>query len=579
MTSKNRLFSYLSLYKKNIVLILLLLTVFLVSQAMIPFLVGRYINSSTSIDSSINTLNFNFDISNMIKYIVFILLLVIFGSFSNFFFEYSLSILAQNVIASLRVDIYSKINRIKVIDIESKQVGQFVQYIVNDVESISIGISSVFKQLIQGVLQILITTIFMFCTNYFLSICVIVLSPISLLVSKFVANFSYKSYNENRENVNLLTKYTIEKTNNITSIQSLNYQDKSYDEFSNINSSLKKTSLISQFSSSWTNPVTRLINGFIYALIGISGISFVYFNLFSLRIGDISAFLTYTNGYTKPFNDISSVIGEYETCKIALKNINDFLNMSEDIDSEKELKENINSIEIKDLSFGYTKDKMVLSNINFKVNKNQKVALVGQTGSGKTTLVSLLLRFYEPNSGEILYNGIKSNILKKESLRNHIGMVLQDSWIFYGTVKENICYSSSSNDDKMYQICKEIGADSFINSMENKYDSLISSNSNISDGQKQIITLARVLLDSNDLIILDEATSNIDTRSEVVISNALNKLTKNKTSIIIAHRLSTIVKSDLIIALKDGKIIESGTHNELLKKKGYYYELYQSQFK
>lgn len=578
MTSKKRLFSYLKNQTKVIVIVLLFLSIFLTSQAMVPFLVGKYINSISLIDSN-SMLIINFSLINLLIYSLIILFLLIVGSICDFFYEYTLAKLSQQVICEFRKDIFTKINLLPVRQIESKQVGQFVHFIINDVENISLGISSVFKQLIQGILQIIITTTFMFFTNWFLSLCVIILSPISLLASRFVANFTFKSFNENRINTNNLTSYSVEKTNNLSLIQSLNYQGQSIEEFSAINNNLKKTSFLSQLSSSWTNPVTRLVNGLIYALIGISGISLVYFNLFSLQIGDISAFLTYTNSYTKPFNDIASVIGEYETSKVALNNVNSFLNLDNDESTGINLDKPIETIEIKDLSFGYKKNKKVLSNISFKVNKNQKVAIVGQTGSGKTTLVSLLLRFYEPSSGQILFNGIDITKINKASLRSHIGMVLQDSWIFNGTIEENINYSSNNSKDKMISICKKINADSFINSMENKYDTYVSSNTNISDGQKQIITLARVLLDKNDLIILDEATSNIDTMSEVIISNAFKELTKNKTSIIIAHRLSTIINSDIIIVLKNGEIVECGSHNQLIKNKGYYYQLYQSQFK
>ena len=580
MTNKERIKLYLSSHIKMIILILILLSIFLVSQAMIPFLVGRYINSLASVSfTSITTIKINFDVHVLTRYIIYISILLILGSLSCYFYELNLAYLSQEIVSKMRIDIYTKINSLPVSNIESRSVGEYVQYLVTDMESISTGITSVFKQFIQGILRILITTIFMFCTNWFLSILVILLSPISLLVSKFVANFTYKSFNQNRENTTNLISYSMEKTSNINLIQSLNYQDYSKKEFNSLNNKLKKTSVISQFSSSWTNPVTRLINGLIYALIGISGIALVYYNLFSLRIGDISAFLTYTNGYTKPFNDISSVIGEYETCKVSLGKINKFLNNKDDIDSNSKLNERITSIEVKDLSFSYTKGKEVLSNISFKVNNKEKVALVGQTGSGKTTIVSLLLRFYEPTKGKILFNNKDISTINKESLRSHIGMVLQDSWIFNGTIKENINYAQIEDESKVYSLCSEIKASSFIESMKDKYDTNISSNSSISDGQKQIITIARVLLDSNDLIILDEATSNIDTLSEVIIHNAFDSLTKDKTSIIIAHRLSTITSCDKIIALKDGKIVEIGTHKELLNKKGYYYDLFNSQFK
>ena len=575
-----RIFSYIKPYKKIVIIVFLLLSVFLVSQSLIPLLVGRYINNFAKVSFGDKiTLIINYNQSELTKYIILISSLLLFGSVSCFFYEYYLAIFVQNIIANIRLDIYRKINSLSISKIEGKTVGEYVQFVISDVENISLGISSFIKQLLQGILRILITTIIMFCTNWFLSICVIVLSPLSLFVSKFVAKYSYKSFNITRDNTSNLTSYSVEATNNISLIQSLNNQGESSNKFDSLNNSLKKSSVMSQFSSSWTNPVTRLINGLIYSLIGISGIVLVYYNLFSLGIGDVSAFLTYTNGYTKPFNDISSVIGEFEAYKVAMNKIDELLDNEDDIDSTKKLDDKIKSVEFKDLSFSYDGNKDVLSDISFSIKEKEKVALVGQTGSGKTTLVSLLLRFYEPTKGTILFNNNDINLINKNSLRSHIGMVLQDSWIFNGTIKENINYCETNNEKEVYNICNEIKANSFIETMKNKYDTHITSNSSLSDGQKQIITIARVLLDQNDLIILDEATSNIDTLSEKIIHNAFNSLTKDKTSIIIAHRLSTITTCDKIIALKDGKIVEIGSHKQLLKNKGYYYQLYNSQFK
>ena len=575
-----RIFSYIKPYKKIVIIVFLLLSVFLVSQSLIPLLVGRYINNFAKVSFGDKiSLIINYNQSELTKYIILISFLLLFGSISCFFYEYYLAIFVQNVIANIRLDIYRKINSLSISKIEGKTVGEYVQFVISDVENISLGISSFIKQLLQGILRILITTIIMFCTNWFLSICVIVLSPLSLFVSKFVAKYSYKSFNITRDNTSNLTSYSVEATNNISLIQSLNNQEESSNKFESLNNSLKKSSVMSQFSSSWTNPVTRLINGLIYSLVGISGIVLVYYNLFSLGIGDVSAFLTYTNGYTKPFNDISSVIGEFEAYKVAMNKIDELLDNEDDIDSTNKLDDKIKSVEFKDLSFSYDGNKDVLSDISFSIKEKEKVALVGQTGSGKTTLVSLLLRFYEPTKGTILFNNNDINSINKKSLRSHIGMVLQDSWILNGTIKENINYCGTNNENEVYNICNEIKANSFIETMKDKYDTHITSNSSLSDGQKQIITIARVLLDQNDLIILDEATSNIDTLSEKIIHNAFNSLTKDKTSIIIAHRLSTITSCDKIIALNDGKIVEIGSHKQLLKNKGYYYQLYNSQFK
>ena len=582
MKSRTRLFNYIKKERKTFALVLLLMTIYLISQIMVPFIIGRIINSMVDkkeVDNvSVFVINVKFDV--IISYSIISSILILLGTISSFFYEYNIAVAAQKIVYHFRLDIFKKMNNISISQLETKQLGVYVQYEINDMENINLGISTVFKQLTQGILQIIITIIFMFITNWFLAIIVIFLSPLSLLVSKFVASFSNKYFQKQRNNISKLTSYSVEYSNNINLIQSLNYDEDAQVNFDKYNNELKEVSIVSQFSASWTNPTTRLVNNIIYVIVGITSIIMAYYSYFGMAIGGVSTFLSYTSSYTKPFNDISSVIGEYESFKTSLGKINSFLNLDDDIDGNKPFNEEIKDIEFKNMTFAYPSGKVALDSLNLKIDSKEKIAIVGETGSGKTTLVSLLLRFYEPTKGSILINGKDIKDIKKEDLRKKIGMVLQDTWLFNGTIMENLGFSSDEIDEnKIINLCKEIGADSFINTLEKKYDTNISSTSDLSAGQKQILTIGRALLNSNDLIILDEATSNIDTRSEIIIKKAIEKLTKGKTAIFIAHRLSTIVNSDRIIALKDGKIVEIGNHKELLLKKGYYYNLYQSQFK
>ena len=340
------------------------------------------------------------------------------------------------------------------------------------------------------------------------------------------------------------------------------------------------------FSASWVNPSTRLVNNIIYSIIGVAGIIMMAYDIelgvvFAvMTLGRVSSFLSYTNQYTRPFNDVSNVFSEYEIAKSSFNRINDFLSLDDDVDNGKTILKKIDSIEIKDLSFSYNKDRPLIENFSLKINKGNKIAIVGPTGAGKTTIINLIMRFYEPNSGQILINGIDYKEINKSTLREQMGMVLQDTWVFHGSVLDNIKYTKTdATIEEVNDACKRAHVDSFIDALEKGYDTIINGKEGLSEGQKQMISIARVMLKNPDLVILDEATSNIDTRSELLISKAFDEMMKDKTSIVIAHRLSTIKSADTIIVMKDGSIIEIGNHKDLMNKQGFYYDLYMSQYK
>ena len=298
-----------------------------------------------------------------------------------------------------------------------------------------------------------------------------------------------------------------------------------------------------------------------------------------MSIGRLSSFLSYTNQYSKPFNEISNVVSEFENAKASLRRINNFLNVEDDINEGEASIDSIDSIEFKDMSFSYEPSRKLIENFNLEIKKGQKVAIVGPTGAGKTTLINLLMRFYDPNSGRININNQSYLDIKKESLRSHVGMVLQDTWIFSGTILDNIrYYKKEASEEEVKEAAKKAHADIFINTLPNTYFTKVSNKHGLSEGQRQMIAIARIMLLNPELVILDEATSNIDTRSEKLITDAFDYMMKDKTSIVIAHRLSTIEKADIIIVMKDGTIVETGNHQELMKKEGFYYSLYSSQF-
>lgn len=575
MDYKKRFFSYLLPQKKLIFRVALFVLLFLVAQLSQPFLVGKALNAA--LDGKQN---------------VFLIIIAccfglsLIGAIADFIFEYSVGIMTQKVIYEIRKDVYKKFNSVSVETIFKEKHGDLVQLEIGDVENVANGLFSVFKSLIEGVLSILITIIMMFTVNWILALGVILLSPLSVLMSRFVAKFSHKYFKKQAKLQSDLNSISLEAIDNIDCLQSLNYQKRSLASFKNQDEELRKEGKIAQFSASWTNPTTRLVNNTIYAIIGISGIIMIpYTNVLSayhaaMTIGSLSSFLSYTTQYTKPFNEISSVLSEYESAVFSFKRIDAFLNKADDIDEGTGDVSDIQEIQFKDMYFSYEKDQKLIENFNETVHKGEKVAIVGPTGAGKSTLINVLMRFYDPTAGAILYNGIDGTTIKKSALRKNFGMVLQETWIFTGTIMDNVRYAkSSASDEEVIDACKRAHADTFINTLPDGYDTKVSAKQGLSEGERQMLTIARVMLLEPDIVILDEATSNVDTRTEKLITDAFDRLLENKTSIVIAHRLSTIRNSDLILVLKDGHIIEQGSHNVLMQKQGFYYSMYASQFK
>ncbi len=578
MDYKKRFLFYLKPERKRAVLITIFVLLFVVAQLSQPFLIGRALDAVLA--------------KEFIKFLIYIIVcssLAAIGVISGYIFENNVGILTQNIIKEMRDDVYEKYNRVSIAYLYKESKGNLVQLQIGDIENIANGMFSLFKSLIEGVLTILITIVMMFYINWILAIGVILLSPLSVLMSRFVANFSHKYFKKQAELQARLNAISFESINNIELIQSFNYEAKSRQKFAEGNENLKKHGRIALFSASWINPSTRLVNNTIYAIIGISGIIMIALTLSNnlelsnlkatMSIGALASFLSYTNQYSKPFNEISSVMSEYETALFSLKRLNNFLNEDDDFDlGEKDIS-NIEEIAFSHMDFSYNKDVSLIKDFNQVIKKGQKVAIVGPTGAGKTTLINVLMNFYSPLGGDILFNNVSQKDIKKSSLRKNFGMVLQESWIFSGTVMDNIRYGKAdASEEEVISTCKAIHIDSFINTLPYGYKSKVSNKEGLSEGEKQLITIARVMLLKPDIVILDEATSNVDTRSEKLINDAFDKMMKGRTSIVIAHRLSTIISADIILVLKDGKVIEQGNHQSLLKDKGFYYKLYNSQF-
>lgn len=583
MDIKKRLFHYIKPQKRNILLASVSVIIFLVSQLLLPYLVGKSINAFGTMDGT--QFIIDIDLKAIIINMTVACILCFIGAIFDFIFEYIVNIMSQSIVKEIRDDVYHKLNNVPIKTIDNMQSGDLVQLEIGDIENIANGFLSVFKQLIQGVLAVLITIILMFLVNWILAIGVIVLTPLSFFVSKFVASFSHKHFKKQAKLMSDLNALSLETISDADLVQSLGYEKASIEAFKAQDEKLKNEGKIAQFSASWTNPSTRLVNNTIYAIIGIAGIVMILYTasypILAMNIGNLTSFLSYTTEYTKPFNEISSVMAEFETAQFSFKRINNFLNLSDDIDEGTViLKEPIKEIAFEHMSFSYEKGQHLIEDFNQVIKKNEQVAIVGPTGAGKTTLINILMRFYDPVDGKITYNGIDGTEISKKSLRSNFGMVLQDTWIFTGTILENVRYAKpDSSDEEVINACKQAHADTFINTLPEGYNTLVTAKSGLSEGERQLLTIARVMLAKPDIIILDEATSNIDTRTEKQISDAFDKMMANHTSIVIAHRLSTIQNASLILVLKDGHIIEKGDHKSLMAKQGFYYELYSSQFK
>lgn len=572
MDYKTRFFSYLTPQKKRIVLIAFSVLLFLLAQLSQPLFVGY------ALDGAIQNSKVTF-----FGFIITSFVLSIFGAFADFFFEYYVGFMTQEIIYEMRNDTYKKINKVSIQTIFKESQGNLVQLEIGDIENVANGLFSVFKSLIEGVLAIIITIIMMFVTNWILALGVILLSPLSIIVSKFVAGFSHKYFKKQAKLQSSLNALSMEAINNSDLLQSLNFEDDSLDNFRLQDEELRKEGKIALFSASWTNPSTRLVNNTIYAIIGIAGIIMIGFTpaypVLGMSIGRLSSFLSYTTSYTKPFNEISGVLSEYETAVFSFKRINEFLNKPDDIDDGKEEIHDINEIKFDRMWFSYEPDQKLIEDFNETIHKGESVAIVGPTGAGKSTLINVLMRFYDPTQGAVLYNGTKGTDIRKSSLRSNFGMVLQETWIFSGTVMENVRYAKpDASDEEVRQACRKAHADTFINTLPFGYDTKVSAKEGLSEGERQMLTIARVMLLEPDIVILDEATSNVDTRTEKLITDAFDQMMKNHTSVVIAHRLSTIQNASLILVLKDGHVIETGNHETLMAKKGFYYSMYSSQF-
>lgn len=486
-----------------------------------------------------------------------------------------------HVIKDIREEAFRKIQRLPLGYLDTKPYGEIVSRIIADVDQFADGLLMGFTQLFTGIVTILGTLIFMISISWKISIVVVVLTPLSLFVAKFIATRTYSMFQRQSEIRANQTSFIDEMISNQKVVQAFSHEDENQQEFDKINEELEQASLKAIFYSSLTNPSTRFINSVVYAAVGLTGALAVVSG--GITVGGLTSFLSYANQYTKPFNEISGVITELQNALACAARIFELIEaepQKPDKDNAYVLNDAKGQIIIEDVDFSYNPEKRLIENLNLNVKPGQRVAIVGPTGSGKTTIINLLMRFYDVNNGSIKVDKEDIRDITRKSLRSSYGMVLQETWLRRGTISDNIIMGKpDATEEEIINAAKAAHAHSFIKRLPNGYDTVINEGGgSLSQGEKQLLCITRVMLCLPPMLILDEATSSIDTRSELKIQEAFARLMTGKTSFIVAHRLSTIREADIILVLKDGSIIEQGKHDQLLKKKGFYARLYNSQF-
>lgn len=494
--------------------------------------------------------------------------------------------ITYEVVRDIRAQAFLHIQDLPLNFIDSHSYGEIVSRNIADVDQFADGLLMGFTQLFTGVLTIIGTLVLMLTINWIIALIVFFITPLSLFVARFIATRTYSMFVATSRIRGEQTAFVEEMVDNLKVVQAFNREDDNQKKFDDINEELTKTSLKSIFYSSLTNPCTRFVNSIVYAAVALSGaLTLIYPGILPVAFtaGRLTTLLSYSNQYTKPFNEISGVVTELQNAVACAARIYELIDepAQQPDASDAEILENVRGdVSFEDVNFSYVPEKPLIRDLNISAASGQRVAIVGPTGCGKTTLINLLMRFYEPQSGRVTVDGKDICGVTRASLRRQYGMVLQDTWLMSGTVRDNIVLGApDATDEQVIAAAKATHAHNFIMQLENGYDTVIGEDGgNLSQGQKQLLCITRIMLCPPPMLILDEATSSIDTRTEMRIQNAFAKLMKGRTSFIVAHRLSTVKEADIILVMKDGNIIEQGSHESLIAEGGFYYQLYNSQF-
>lgn len=559
---------YIGRYRILLVLSILLSLLTVVLTLYVPVLFGEAIDCI--VESGV-------DFTKMGYYLSTILILVLVTSVLTWLMNIINNRVTYCTIRDIRRDAIRKIEVLPLSYLDQKSTGDIVGRVIADADQLSDGLLLGLTQLCSGVFTILVTLYFMFTKSFVITVLVLIITPVSFLVAKFIATRSYTMFRKQTDTRGRQTALVEEMVGNIDVVKAFGYGDRASLRFATINDELQQYSEKAVFFSSITNPSTRAVNNVIYALVALVGAMIVIHG--SLSVGGLTVMLSYANQYMKPFNDISSVITELQNALACAYRIFALLEEQEESkDPVEEMDKADGNVDICHVQFGYTKEHPVIHDFDVHVHSGMKVALVGPTGCGKTTLINLLMRFYDVDEGVIRVDGREISSISRKSLRKNFGMVLQDTWLKEGTIRENITFGKpDATEEEILEACRQAHSYAFIRRLPQGLDTKISADS-LSAGQRQLLCITRVMLVKPPVLILDEATSSIDTRTEMLIQNAFDRLMTGRTSFIVAHRLSTIRSADLILVMQDGRIIERGTHESLLAADGFYTKLYNAQF-
>ncbi len=567
-----KVLKYIGTYKYLVIISIIAAIVSVVLSLYIPILTGDAIDIFVGVGLV--------DFQLLLKVILKILIVVLLSALAQWIMNICNNKITYNVVKNIRTEAFNHISKLPLSYIDGTSKGDMVSRIVNDIDQFSDGLLMGFTQLFTGVITIVGTLSFMLMVNYKITLVVFIITPLSLFVAAFIANRTYRMFKEQSETRGEITALIDEMVGNQKIVKAFNHEDENEEKFDEINDRLSVCSLKATFFSSLTNPSTRFINGLVYAGVGIFGALSVINR--GMSIGQLSCFLSYANQYTKPFNEISGVITELQNAFACAGRVFELIEETPEIDSDKTMPIGnvVGEIRVENVSFSYVPDVKLIENLNIDVKQGMRVAIVGPTGCGKSTVINLLMRFYDVDKGSIMLDGYNYKDISRKEIRKNYGMVLQETWLKTGTVAENIAYGhKDATKEEIIAAAKMSHAHSFIKRLPKGYDTVISEDGgNLSQGQKQLLSIARVMLKLPPMLILDEATSSIDTRTELKIQDGFKKMMEGRTSFIVAHRLSTIKEVDLILVMKDGNIIEQGNHEELLAKNGFYANLYNSQF-
>lgn len=571
--SIRNIFSLLTGYKLKLGLTVICGIISTVFSVVSPLLIGF---ATTTIFDGINSGNMNLD------YILYLLSVIVILYVISALFSYLQNFLLLDITTdisyNLRKDLIEKVTHLAMGDLDGNTRGDILSRITNDVDSLQVGIVQTFSQFLTAVITIIGVTVMMLTINLWLTLTTILLVPIAFLIITYVTKYSQDYYLKQLRYRGNLNGQIEESFTGHEIIRAFNQEEESMRVFEVENDKWYEQEWKSKFFSSLSGPLVHFISNLQYVIISVLGAVFVLQN--AIAVGDILAFIQYSKNFTTPIEQITRIMNMIQTAMAASERIFEFLEMDiEENPSQEQINEINDEISFENVSFGYSKDELVLKNLSFKVKKGEKIAIVGETGAGKTTIVKLLMRFYDLNDGEIKIDGVNIAKYDKHSVRSLVGMVLQDTWLFNDTIYNNIRYGKlDATEEEIINASKEALADHFIRQIPDGYESELNEDAdNISHGQKQLLTIARTILSNKQILILDEATSSVDTRTEKLIQEAMDELMKDRTSFIIAHRLSTVRNADNIIVIEDGHIIEQGSHEELLEQKGYYYNTLNSQ--